>query len=314
VWDKNMRAIISCITPLSNEEIIAVLNDINWLPNTCIDNCNLASLKKNIDTQTTELLKNIPNEDTGVKDTTFVTIFDGYTKTWGIVTRTNQYRLTIRLKNPVVESLKQACESIVTLLRSSIPYKTLNKSYNSVSLTRRYCENIRKFKRYFNYFVSGGCQKPEKVSEENIPDDKKEKCKGKFYEKIDECKRDRVQKLFCGEPLFKFASIIHVLEKDSIHESFTGKIIYKSLIKATYYENRNQAVVVISAGIITLFLFIITSPLCNKFFTGDWGDWTLGGLERISTATLVTCFVGSLELILTWSHLIKVAPIKWYAK
>jgi hypothetical protein len=38
--------------------------------------------------------------------------------------------------------------------------------------------------------------------------------------------------------VFKFASYIHILEKDSNHESFTGIILEENLLNATLAENK----------------------------------------------------------------------------
>ncbi|WP_292379149.1 hypothetical protein [Methanosarcina sp. UBA289] len=259
-----MRAIISCTTPLSNEEIIAILSDINWVPNTCVNSEELPQLEKDIAERKEEIFINIPLEIiTTLKATTFATIYDGDTKTWGIVTRTNKYRITFRLKNPISSRLKKACESLVSQLRSDIPYKTLKNKLNNEA------ENTHEI---FNE-----------------------------YNKV----------------LFKLSTPIQILEKDTDHESFYGEILNESLIKATMADKSNQAIIVLSSGLVTLLLFVVTSPYCSFIFSGkwliplDWAEWLDGILGRVSTATLVTFFVGLLELYLYWVYLTKVAPIRW---
>lgn len=272
-----MRAIISCTTPLSNEEIIAVLNDINWIPNTCVDPNELTKLETDIASKREEIFINIPSEIiTTLKATTFATIYDGDTKTWGIVTRINKNRITFRLKNPISSRLKIACESLVNQLRSDIPYKTLK----------------------------------------NIQDNEAENT----YEIFNEYNKKNASGMFNKKTLFKFSRSIQILEKDTDHEAFYGEILNKSLIKATMVDKSNQAIVVLSSGLVTLLLFVVTSPYCSYIFSGnwlipfDWAEWLNGILGRVSTATLVTFFVGLLELYLYWVYLAKVTPIRWVAE
>lgn len=115
-----MRAIITCDTCINDDNLRLLLAELNLCPNRNIGEDQLKKLKELIKIKRTEISTDIPGE--GLKEiidaTVICTIFDGETKTWGIVSRPNKYRISFRLKNPVASRLKNACESLVRSLRS----------------------------------------------------------------------------------------------------------------------------------------------------------------------------------------------------
>jgi hypothetical protein len=327
-----MRAIISCTTRLSNKEIVTVLDEINWLPNICVDGKE-NELRFIIRKQKESIFKTIPDEkETTLKNTTFVTIYDGETKTWGIVTRTNKYRITFRLKNPQSYKLKKACESLVKELRLSKPRDILEKANKTADAKKN---NTSEDKND----ITNEAQKNNTSEDKNdITDEAKKnntfkvktnitnEVKPNSNEKLKTCVEKNEWKIFREKSFFKFASYIHVLEKDSDHESFTGIILKENFLYATIAENSYKAWVVVFTLIITIGLFFITSPICDVLYNGiwlipnhfflseDWGNWINGILGRVSTATLVTGLLGAIELYWYWYSLKKSSPIKWIAE
>lgn len=102
-----MRAVIKCEGELQDQQLSAWLENHNWLPNEAQDSPVVEGHKQ-------ETLRYIPDQDRTIAEKTHcLTLFDEVTRSWGTVCRPNKHRLTFRLKNPVSDKLKKACERFV---------------------------------------------------------------------------------------------------------------------------------------------------------------------------------------------------------
>lgn len=108
-----MRAIIKCRAIIDTEELDAVLSQHEWWPN-LPQECEEIKAKRN------DILEHIPPEDRTIAEKTYLfTIYDEGSRSWGIVSNPAKHVLTFRIKNPVSDKLKSACEKIVKDLRTS---------------------------------------------------------------------------------------------------------------------------------------------------------------------------------------------------
>lgn len=106
-----MRAILRCSTRVEKEELDAMLSSLNWWP-------TLDQENPIVQGRSDDIMSHIAQEDRDLAKTTLLyTIYDDTTKTWGIVSRPSTHMLTFRLKNPVSERLKAACEKLVADLQ-----------------------------------------------------------------------------------------------------------------------------------------------------------------------------------------------------
>lgn len=106
-----MRAILRCSTKVENEELDSLLASLNWWPNLEQDDPILQE-------RSDDIMNHIAQEDRDLaKKTLLYTVYDDTTKTWGIVSRPSTHMLTFRLKNPVSERLKAACEKLIADLQ-----------------------------------------------------------------------------------------------------------------------------------------------------------------------------------------------------
>lgn len=228
--------------------------------------------------QKEDILKNIPPQSKKIiDDTTICTIYNGETKTWGIVTRPNKFLISFRLKNPLSTRLKAACRSLILSLRN----------YNGAfALDEK--EDYDEKKDFKNNDIASFRLK---LSNFNL-----------FSMRN---KKER----------FKFSSIIEILEPGSEQSSFHGKIIQGSAFKATKEEKKTEISVLICTFIFTVVLLYITSPYGIDFSSsGAWKDWWEGNLQRVSTAAIVTMLVSIINLIFHWTSIRREYPIRWIAE
>lgn len=106
-----MRAILRCSTSVEREGLDALLSSQNWWPSVSQDH-------EIVKSQRSDILSHISDQDRDLaQETLLYTIYDDTTKTWGIVSNPTKHALTFRLKNPVSERLKAACEKLVADLQ-----------------------------------------------------------------------------------------------------------------------------------------------------------------------------------------------------
>lgn len=108
-----MRAVIKCDADIIDDQLTQWLEQRNWLPNEP-QNAQL------VEQHRAETLEYVPAQDRTIAEHTHIlTLFDETTRAWGTVCRPNKKRLTFRLKHPVSEKLKKACERLVTDILSN---------------------------------------------------------------------------------------------------------------------------------------------------------------------------------------------------
>jgi hypothetical protein len=117
-----LRAIIAANTSLTNNELISVLNEIDWAPNKNLSGTQLIEMNELIQSKTRELLN---SSSTVYAATVFYTIFEGKSETWGIVSRPNQTTVIFQLDNASLKNLKNGCRSLVKVLRLKFKYKLI---------------------------------------------------------------------------------------------------------------------------------------------------------------------------------------------
>lgn len=124
IWRDFLRAIITCTTCINDDnKIKRILEEINWIPKftdpgISKDSQTRDEFIKMMDTKKGDILTNIPDESKEIINaTTICTIYNGETKTWGIVSRPNKFLISFRLKNPLSTRLKAACKSLIISLR-----------------------------------------------------------------------------------------------------------------------------------------------------------------------------------------------------
>jgi hypothetical protein len=101
--------------PPSNldEILLDFLSSKGWLPTTSQD-ANLVAEKSK------EILKTIKDDHLEMVMTTFLgTIIHTPTVTWGVINRPAEFRIEFRLKQPLPEKLRQACEELVNDLQEA---------------------------------------------------------------------------------------------------------------------------------------------------------------------------------------------------
>jgi hypothetical protein len=102
-----MRAVIKCEGELIDAQLREWLELHNWLPND-------DQASQVVEQHKRETLQYVPEQDRTIAEHTHcLTLFDELTRAWGTVCRPNKHRLTFRLKHPVSERLKSACERLV---------------------------------------------------------------------------------------------------------------------------------------------------------------------------------------------------------
>ena len=110
-----MRAIIRCTATFEKQDLESLLADINWWPT--VDQSDPL-----VRDRAQDIITHIADSDRGLAERTLLcTIYDDATKTWGIVSNPSLHVLTFRLKNPVSEKLKVACERLVIQLQPHVP-------------------------------------------------------------------------------------------------------------------------------------------------------------------------------------------------
>jgi|SRR5215213_2775458 len=108
-----MRAVIKCQGEIIDQQLEEWLDGKNWLPNQPQNSPLVEEHKK-------ETLAYVPQHDRVIAESTHcLTLFDEVTRSWGTVCRPNRNRLTFRLKNPVSEKLKKACEKLVADIQTN---------------------------------------------------------------------------------------------------------------------------------------------------------------------------------------------------
>ena len=108
-----MRAVIKCDADIIDDQLTQWLEQRNWLPNEP-QNADIVQQHRS------ETLEYVPAQDRVIAEHTHIlTLFDETTRAWGTVCRPNKNRLTFRLKHPVSEKLKKACERLVTDVQSN---------------------------------------------------------------------------------------------------------------------------------------------------------------------------------------------------
>lgn len=106
-----MRAILRCSTTVEKEELDGLLSSQNWWP-------NISQEHEIVKAHREDIVSHIAEQDRDLAHATLLyTIYDDTTKTWGIVSNPSKHALTFRLKNPVSERLKAACEKLVADLQ-----------------------------------------------------------------------------------------------------------------------------------------------------------------------------------------------------
>ena len=100
--------------------VIDYLDKIGWTPSTGQDHTETIKAAR-------DLINHIAENQRGIAEAThFLTIIDPATQTWGIVSAPTHTSITIRLKNPIADRLKRACE---TLVEKIINENKKNKSF-----------------------------------------------------------------------------------------------------------------------------------------------------------------------------------------
>lgn len=295
-----MRAIITCTTHISNEKLKGLLVKLNFCPNRDISEDQKKQLKELIIFNQDEITKDIPdgiilNKDENKKDvvdnakiihevsvlTTVCTLYDGETRTWGIVSRPNKDRLIFRLKNPISTRLKLACSALITALRSKKAQEILNGE-----------ECIDREKGSFNKIrlkVLSVFSKSTDSTREYITSETKE--------------------------YFDFYNRIEVLEKGSSDYSFSGTIIDQDTFRAARNDRKTEWKIAGIAATLSAIFLILTSPLVttrlNMNTPFSWSIWVVGMFERLSSAFVVTTGVSILDVVLHWETIRLEYPIRW---
>lgn len=115
--------------------------------------------------------------------------------------------------------------------------------------------------------------------------------------------------------IFVFSTYIHVLQGN--REAFHGTILNENLLKAATLQKKREVWLIVVAGVTSIILLILTSPVCYDLFEGgssisrEWGLWLSGIFHGLSSAALVTCSISILELFLYRQQLKREAPIIW---
>lgn len=301
-----MRAIITCTTCIKDDnKIKRILEEINWIPSKLTD---VEEFKGMMNEQMEGILDNIPAESKKIIEaTTICTIYNGETKTWGIVNRPNKFLISFRLKNPLSTRLKAACRSLILSLRSyngkfafeEMEYSDETGKDNEKRNPKP--SNLNSFSKISNKLI--------KIS------NKLTKISNKLSITLVSKISNKLDILLFKNEHFKFSSVIEILESGSDQSSFHGKIIQGSALKATRKEKRTEVSVLFCTLIFTALLLYITSPFGIKFDKlGLWGNWWEGNLQRVSTAAIVTMLVSIINLTFHWMSIRKEYPIKWVAE
>lgn len=102
-----MRAILRCETSFDEKQLETYFSQTIWWPT--VDQGSAI-----VEGHKSDIISHIAPDDRPLAESTFVfTIYDDATRTWGIVSRPTHHALAFRLKNPIAERLKLACERLV---------------------------------------------------------------------------------------------------------------------------------------------------------------------------------------------------------
>ena len=157
-----MRAIITCKADVDLKELDGLLEKIGWWPALAQDHEEVVKRKNDI-------LTHISDDDRVVAQETFVcVIYDEITRSWGIVSRPNKNALTFRIKNPISDRLKMACQMLVRNLQDM----SNKKLHGEKAIQFEFNERIDVLEREsVNYAFFGKILPPERW--ETVQEDKK---------------------------------------------------------------------------------------------------------------------------------------------
>jgi hypothetical protein len=118
-----------------------------------------------------------------------------------------------------------------------------------------------------------------------------------------------------GNIFFEFISFIEVLEPNSINHAYSGEILPPNRSNLAIQTKRSEFIVGIGAGILALFLLIVTMPPIENVITSGWSvEWytyVKGFSDRLATSAIVTSTVSILTVLLYYFDIRRKSIIKW---
>lgn len=105
---KNMRALITCSSKISEEDLKAFLVQNKWWPSRSQEDEIVSEIREAIIAQTSD------DDQAYAKKTCLFTIYDSNSRSWGIVNKPNEGVLVFRIKNSISIRLEQATEKLVS--------------------------------------------------------------------------------------------------------------------------------------------------------------------------------------------------------